>query len=213
VHRTPGAAALLDDLRGGPALAAAALGVAAALGRLDRTPRRAAGVASRVTRGDAGDGRMLAAVLQTPTRWAVAGRAHGVNAGRHGARARVLAAPDAFGAPVALVSFERVRADGGSARGPGTGAPGAARVTRGPAAELGTEGRGGGRAAARFGLTPREADVGACLVAGLTNAQAAAHLGVSPHTVRRLGERVYRKAGVRSRVELVHRWRAAASEQ
>ncbi|MFM1936919.1 MAG: Bacterial regulatory protein luxR family, partial [Planctomycetota bacterium] len=54
-------------------------------------------------------------------------------------------------------------------------------------------------------LAPREREVAAGLVAGLTRPEIAKHLGVSPYTVATLVKRIYRKLGVRRRIELAHR--------
>ena len=57
-------------------------------------------------------------------------------------------------------------------------------------------------------LAPREREVAAGLVAGLTRPEIAKHLGVSPYTVATLVKRIYRKLGVRRRIELAHRLNA-----
>jgi len=62
-------------------------------------------------------------------------------------------------------------------------------------------GRGGG-------LTARERDVADALVRGMTRAQVALALGVTQNTVGTLAARVYRKLGVRTRLELAHALRA-----
>jgi DNA-binding CsgD family transcriptional regulator len=54
-------------------------------------------------------------------------------------------------------------------------------------------------------LTPREADVAAQVLAGRRDAQIAAALFLSPHTVKHHLKSVYAKLGVHSRVELVRR--------
>jgi DNA-binding NarL/FixJ family response regulator len=54
-------------------------------------------------------------------------------------------------------------------------------------------------------LTPRESEVLSRLRAGDSNAQIAAQLHVSIETVRTHARRVYRKLGVKTRRELVHR--------
>ena len=48
-------------------------------------------------------------------------------------------------------------------------------------------------------LSPREAEVLACLTAGEPNAAIASDLGISPHTVARHLERIYAKLGVQNR--------------
>jgi DNA-binding CsgD family transcriptional regulator len=57
----------------------------------------------------------------------------------------------------------------------------------------------------RLLLTPREADVVTQVLAGLRDAQIAAELYMSPHTVKHHLKSVYAKVGVHSRVELVNR--------
>jgi DNA-binding CsgD family transcriptional regulator len=54
----------------------------------------------------------------------------------------------------------------------------------------------------RFGLTKREAETTLLLATGASNKQIAAELGISPHTVRTHGERIFRKLGVKSRKAL-----------
>jgi DNA-binding CsgD family transcriptional regulator len=53
------------------------------------------------------------------------------------------------------------------------------------------------------GLSKREQEIGALLVAGYAAVNAAAVLGLSEHTVRTYVRRLYRKLGVSNRVELV----------
>jgi DNA-binding CsgD family transcriptional regulator/PAS domain-containing protein len=60
-----------------------------------------------------------------------------------------------------------------------------------------------------FGLTPREAEVARLLARGLSNAQVAAALGVSPHTAARHTDRVLPKLGVHARAAVAHALRAA----
>jgi len=55
---------------------------------------------------------------------------------------------------------------------------------------------------ARFSLTRREAQVALLLARGMTDTQAASALGISEHTVRHHGERLYSKLGVHSRKAL-----------
>jgi DNA-binding CsgD family transcriptional regulator len=54
----------------------------------------------------------------------------------------------------------------------------------------------------RFGLTRREAEVALLIASGLSNKSIAAELALSPHTVRRHTENVFRKVGVTSRTAL-----------
>ncbi len=54
-------------------------------------------------------------------------------------------------------------------------------------------------------LTPREREVSRLLAEGRTDAEIAAILFLSPHTVKAHVKRVYQKVGVRSRVELTRR--------
>lgn len=56
---------------------------------------------------------------------------------------------------------------------------------------------------AKFGLTRAESRVAVCLLAGRRPKEIAVELGISWSTVRRHTERIYVKAGVRSRVELM----------
>jgi len=63
--------------------------------------------------------------------------------------------------------------------------------------------RVGLRPSAPDGLTPTEARVAALAAAGRTNREIAAEVFASPKTVEAVLGRVYRKLGVRSRVELV----------
>lgn len=53
-----------------------------------------------------------------------------------------------------------------------------------------------------FGLTPRQWDVARLLARGVSNADIAATLGISPHTARRHTERVLRKLEVNSRAQV-----------
>jgi DNA-binding CsgD family transcriptional regulator len=54
----------------------------------------------------------------------------------------------------------------------------------------------------RFGLTPREAEIGLLLAEGLSNQAIATRLGLSAHTVRHHVERLFDKLDVRSRKAL-----------
>jgi DNA-binding CsgD family transcriptional regulator len=56
-----------------------------------------------------------------------------------------------------------------------------------------------------YGLTPRELDVTRAIARGLRTAEIAAHLHLSPHTVRDHVKAVFEKVGVGSRGELVHK--------
>ena len=67
------------------------------------------------------------------------------------------------------------------------------------------ERRLGGRRAANDGLTPTEERVAELAAQGLRNAEIASLLFVTPKTVENTLSRVYRKVGVRSRVELAGR--------
>lgn len=51
----------------------------------------------------------------------------------------------------------------------------------------------------RYRLTSREIEVARVLARGLTNAELADHLGISPHTAKRHTESVLRKLGVKTR--------------
>jgi DNA-binding CsgD family transcriptional regulator/GAF domain-containing protein len=55
------------------------------------------------------------------------------------------------------------------------------------------------------GLTPREREVAALVADDLSDAEIAAAIGISPHTVRQHLKQVYRKLGVRTRVGLTRR--------
>jgi DNA-binding NarL/FixJ family response regulator len=72
-------------------------------------------------------------------------------------------------------------------------------------------GRIGGRAAARDALTPAEQRVAELVTEGRTNREVAAALVVSENTVESHLRSVYRKLGIRSRVELARRVQTAAS--
>ncbi|MBS1879431.1 MAG: hypothetical protein JST31_07960 [Actinobacteria bacterium] len=54
-------------------------------------------------------------------------------------------------------------------------------------------------------LTPREREVALLLVRGLSDQEVAQELYLSPHTVKQYVKSIYRKVGVRSRVELTRR--------
>lgn len=58
---------------------------------------------------------------------------------------------------------------------------------------------------ARFGLSPREAEVALLIAAGLANDVLAERLFISPHTARRHTERVLAKLGVGNRSAVAHR--------
>jgi two-component system, NarL family, nitrate/nitrite response regulator NarL len=53
-----------------------------------------------------------------------------------------------------------------------------------------------------FGLTPRELDIIAEILAGSTNKDIAAKLSISPETVKRHLSNIYDKLGVSNRLEL-----------
>lgn len=57
-------------------------------------------------------------------------------------------------------------------------------------------------------LSPRERDVADAMARGMTRPQIASLLGVSVNTVGTLSLRIYRKLGVRTRLELAHRLHA-----
>ena len=61
-------------------------------------------------------------------------------------------------------------------------------------------------------LTPREREVVALVAEGLTNAQIAFHLSISPGTVRRHLENVFAKLGVHTRTAAVARLRSLSEE-
>jgi DNA-binding CsgD family transcriptional regulator len=63
----------------------------------------------------------------------------------------------------------------------------------------------GGRAPSPLGLTPTEEQVASLVSEGLTNREIATNLYMSVKTVETNLSRIYRKLGVRSRTELVHR--------
>jgi DNA-binding CsgD family transcriptional regulator/PAS domain-containing protein len=97
-----------------------------------------------------------------------------------GARYRVertQAPPEAFGDGAVLVALRR---DAGPSAGPAA-------------------------LAARFGLTPREAEVALLLAARASNREIAARLFLSVHTVRHHAEHVFAKLGVHSRREIASR--------
>jgi DNA-binding CsgD family transcriptional regulator len=74
------------------------------------------------------------------------------------------------------------------------------RAARSRVAKVGAEVDAADALAARLPITPREAEVLACLVAGRTNDGIAADLGISRNTVARHVEHVYAKLGVHTRV-------------
>lgn len=59
-------------------------------------------------------------------------------------------------------------------------------------------------------LTPREAEIARLMVAGRSRPRIAADLDITENTVREYGRRIYRKLGVKSRVELVTRVRGGS---
>jgi DNA-binding CsgD family transcriptional regulator len=59
-------------------------------------------------------------------------------------------------------------------------------------------------------LTPREAEIARLMVAGRSRPRIAADLDITENTVREFGRRIYRKLGVKSRVELVTRVRGGS---
>jgi DNA-binding CsgD family transcriptional regulator len=61
-------------------------------------------------------------------------------------------------------------------------------------------------------LTGRQREILRCLVAGMTRAQVAEHLGVSPHTVRTHVRDMFRVMGVHSTPVLVEQASAAGVE-
>ncbi len=61
------------------------------------------------------------------------------------------------------------------------------------------------RAATTLKLSPREAAIAEILIVGNSEAQAAKMLGISRHTVHAHVKRIFRKVGVRSRVQLANR--------
>lgn len=61
------------------------------------------------------------------------------------------------------------------------------------------------RVQARFGLTPREAEVALLLAERLDNRAIAEHLSISPHTARRHTESVLRGLGAASRAAVAIR--------
>jgi DNA-binding CsgD family transcriptional regulator len=60
----------------------------------------------------------------------------------------------------------------------------------------------------RFGLSRREVEVARLIATGLSNRAVAKRLGLSPHTVRHHGERVFDKLGVRTRADIAIKLRA-----
>lgn len=117
--------------------------------------------------------------------------AHGrrpARAARRGADAERLLRVLAPGVPAALALSARDRRHPHGATGDaGPPADPASILPDGPALR------------ARFGLTPREADVACALACGRTLKQVAAQLGVSASTARFHTEAVFRKLGVRTR--------------
>lgn len=92
------------------------------------------------------------------------------------------------------------------------GHPAVVLLPRGAAREAGCVMNGiNGPRAGNGSLTPRERDVATMLALGSRRAEIARQLGVSPHTVASTAKVVYRKLGVRSRLELGVRLRVDAS--
>jgi DNA-binding NarL/FixJ family response regulator len=60
---------------------------------------------------------------------------------------------------------------------------------------------------AELGITPREAEIVALIAEGLRNREIAERLFISLQTVKDHNHSIFRKAGVRSRMELVNRLR------
>ncbi len=64
----------------------------------------------------------------------------------------------------------------------------------------------------QYGLTAAQARVAALIMEGLATKSIAYELQISVHTVRRHTEQIFRKCGVRSRLELTARlWRQMAA--
>lgn len=61
------------------------------------------------------------------------------------------------------------------------------------------------RAATTLKHSPREARIAEILIVGNSEAEAAKMLGISRHTVHAHVKRIFRKVGVRSRVQLANR--------
>jgi DNA-binding NarL/FixJ family response regulator len=78
---------------------------------------------------------------------------------------------------------------------------------RGPGVRLGHDPIGESTAGSptRLHLSPRQADVATRLLRGASEKEVAAETGLSVHTVHTHVQRVYRKVGARSRVELMLR--------
>ena len=62
-------------------------------------------------------------------------------------------------------------------------------------------------------LTPSEHQVASLAVRGLQNREIAQRLFMSPKTVEAHLTRIYRKLGVRTRVELVHRYQPSPAQE
>lgn len=63
-----------------------------------------------------------------------------------------------------------------------------------------------------YGITAREGEIVRLLIEGLTNEGIAARLFISNHTVKNHVHNVYRKLGIRNRVQLIQRFRSALEE-
>lgn len=64
----------------------------------------------------------------------------------------------------------------------------------------------------QYGITARESEIVRLLIEGRTNEEIAARLFISDHTVKNHVHNVYRKLGIRNRVQLIQRFRSALEE-
>lgn len=134
-----------------------------------------------------------AAGLPIPTEvFTVVNRARAIAAGRCGgaARARILGRSGRW-----LVAHASILAD------PATGQPDQIAVVLEPANAVEVV----PIIVEAFGLTAREREVVTCITRGMDTGEIAAHLFLSPHTVRDHCKAIFEKVGVSSRGELVAR--------
>ena len=121
---------------------------------------------------------------------------------------RALAASDRDGALLALAAAEQASATAGAARVRDEALQEQRRLGR-RVGRGGERGRAGGGVGA---LSPREREVAGLVADGRTNREIAARLFLSEKTIETVLSRVFRKLGVRSRVEVAARVAAAGQD-